>query len=111
MEELTLGDLSHLFQGLGRDADRKAIARLFGLPGPLLQSWLHTLTTIRNICAHHDRLWNPELGIRPERPKTASISWPQYLQRSEQHVRTSTVLCILSLLVRQVSPEATWKTG
>ncbi len=108
MEEITLGDLSHLFKGLARDADKKAIARSFALPGPLLQSWLHCLTTIRNICAHHARLWNRELGIRPELPRTVSFPWPQHLQRSGQHSRVFVVLCILNLLMRQVAPHTRW---
>jgi abortive infection bacteriophage resistance protein len=108
MEEITLGELSHLFKGLARDADKKAIARRIALPGPLLQSWLHTLTTIRNICAHHARLWNRELGIRPELPKTVSFLWPQHLQRPGQHTRIFTVLCILNLLMRKVSPHTNW---
>lgn len=108
MEEITLGDLSHLFKGLARDADRKAIARRLALPGPLLQSWLHTLTTIRNICAHHARLWNRELGIRPELPRSVTFLWPKHLQHPGQHARVFTVLCILNLLMRQVSPHTSW---
>lgn len=108
MEEITLGELSHLFKGLARDADKKAIARRMALPGPLLQSWLHTLTTIRNICAHHARLWNRELGIRPELPKTVNFLWPQHLQSPGQHARMFTVLCILNLLMRRVSPHTSW---
>lgn len=108
MEEITLGELSHLFKGLARDADKKAIARRIALPGPLLQSWLHTLTTIRNICAHHARLWNRELGIRPELPKTVNFLWPLHLQQPGQHARMFTVLCILNLLMRQVSPHTSW---
>jgi hypothetical protein len=38
LEELTLGDLSHLYKGLARDADKKVIARCLELPAPLLQS-------------------------------------------------------------------------
>ena len=110
MEEITLGELSHLFKGLARDADKKAIARRIALPGPLLQSWLHTLTTIRNICAHHARLWNRELGIRPELPKTVNFLWPQHLQNPGQHARMFTVLCILNLLMRRVSPHTSWDT-
>lgn len=108
MEEITLGDLSHLYKGLARDADRKAVARRLNLPGPLLQSWLHTLTTIRNICAHHARLWNRELGIRPELPKTITFLWPKHLQQPGQHARVFTVACILNLLMRQVSPHTSW---
>lgn len=108
MEEITLGDLSHLYKGLARDADKKAIAKRLKLPAPLLQSWLHTLTTIRNICAHHARLWNRELGIRPELPKTVNFLWPQHLQQQGQHARLFTVLSILNLLMRQVSPHTSW---
>lgn len=108
MEEITLGELSHLFKGLARDADKKAIARRMALPGPLLQSWLHSLTTIRNICAHHARLWNRELGIRPELPRTVSFLWPQHLQQPGQHARMFTALCILNLLMRQVSRHTSW---
>eukprot|EP01030_Chromulinospumella_sphaerica_P017461 gene17461-17290_t len=36
LEELTLGDLSHLYKGLAKDADKKAVARRLGLPAPLL---------------------------------------------------------------------------
>lgn len=108
LEELTLGDLSHLFKGLAKDADKKAIARHFGLPAPLLLSWMHTLTTIRNLCAHHARLWNRELGIRPELPKKPSFPWPLALVQESHHPRIYPVLCILSHLTRSVSPHSRW---
>lgn len=69
LEELTLGELFFLFQGLAKDLDRKGIAVQLEVPAPLLKSWLHTLTSVRNICAHHARLWNRELGIKPELPR------------------------------------------
>jgi abortive infection bacteriophage resistance protein len=76
LEELTLGELSHLYKGLAKDVDKKAIAKSLNVAAPLLESWLHTLTTIRNICAHHSRLWNRELGIKPEHPKSIQLVWP-----------------------------------
>lgn len=108
LEELTLGDLSHLYKGLARDADKKAIARCLMLPAPLMQSWLHTLTTIRNICAHHSRMWNRELGIRPELPKKANFSWPEHLLQPGPDSRIFSALCILNYLMQQVSPHTHW---
>ncbi|MCD5974446.1 Abi family protein [Pseudomonas quasicaspiana] len=108
MEEITFGDLSHLFKGLARDSDKKAIARNLALPSPLLQSWLHSLTAIRNVCAHHARLWNRELGIRPELPKTAMFLWPQHLQQTGSHARVFMILCIINILMFQVSPHTNW---
>jgi len=108
LEELTLGELSHLYKGLAKDADKKAIARLFNIAAPLLESWLHTLTTIRNICAHHGRLWNRELGIKPEQPKSRNLTWPEYLKRNSPHTRIAVVLAILHHLMQQVSPQSLW---
>jgi abortive infection bacteriophage resistance protein len=108
LEELTLGELSHLFKGLARDSDKKAISSQLGLPAPLLLSWMHTLTTIRNLCAHHARLWNRELGIRPELPKKPSFSWPIALIQEGPHPRIYPVLCILNHLTCRVSPHSRW---
>ncbi|WP_258197724.1 MULTISPECIES: Abi family protein [Pseudomonas] len=72
------------------------------------QSWLHTLTTIRNICAHHSRLWNRELGIRPELPKKANFLWPKHLFQPGPHTRIFAALCILNHLTHQVSPDSHW---
>lgn len=108
LEELTLGDLSHLYKGLAKDSDKKAIARRLGLAAPLMQSWLHTLTTIRNMCAHHSRLWNRELGIRPELPKSANFSWPRHLLQPGTHSRIFVALCILNHFMRQLSPNSHW---
>ena len=108
IEELTLGELSHLYKGLAKDVDKKAIAKTMGLSAPLLESWLHTLTTIRNICAHHGRLWNRELGIKPEQPKNTDLTWPHYLHRNNPHTRVSVVLAMLHHLMQQVSPNTLW---
>ncbi|MGE4307572.1 MULTISPECIES: Abi family protein [Bacteroides] len=35
-----------------------------------IASWLHSIVYIRNICAHHSRLWNKVLGVRPLRTYT-----------------------------------------
>lgn len=108
LEELTLGELSHLFQGLAKDNDRKIIAQQLDVSGPLLESWLHTLTSVRNICAHHGRLWNRELGIKPELPKHSGFAWPKYLRRGTQHTRVGVVLAAMHHLMQRVSPHTRW---
>lgn len=72
-EVLNFGDLSKLYAGL-RARDQRSIAESFGFiieldkltesqcknfkKNPPLASWLEQLVVIRNICAHHSRLWN-----------------------------------------------------
>ncbi|MEC8860279.1 MAG: Abi family protein [Pseudomonadota bacterium] len=103
VEELSLGSISHLYKGLGRDRDRKAIAERFGLPQHVLQSWLHTLTFVRNICAHHSRLWNRELAVSP--------AWPDVLGAYGQDAnrrRFFTLSMMLVYLLEHIGPDANW---
>lgn len=110
LEELSLGALSRLYQGIARDGDRKQIASRFDLPQEVLGSWLHTFTFVRNCCAHHARLWNRELAIPPTLPKEASWQWPRtppHKPRPER--RLFVVLLMLAHLMRCVSPDSQWQ--
>lgn len=109
-EELTLGSLSHLYQGLVKDADRKAIAKRFNTPHEVLASWLHTLNFVRNCCAHHSRLWNRELAVQPKIPRGELWQLPERLTDSQvqPHRRIYIVLLLLAHLMRQTSPDSQW---
>lgn len=67
-EVMSMGSLSLLYSGLMPDPQRK-ISSPFEVSHAVLVNWLHVITYIRNICAHHSRLWNRELAIRPEIPR------------------------------------------
>jgi len=66
MEVLSLGKLSRLYKGLSNKVEKRAIAVEFNLPSTILSSWFIYLTNVRNICAHHSRLWNRK--ITADRP-------------------------------------------
>ena len=67
-EVLPFGTVSRVFTHLYR-SEQKTIAGLFGLPPERLQSWLHAASHLRNLCAHHNRVWNREFRINPSMPK------------------------------------------
>ena len=75
VETLTIGQLSNIYRNLRRRSDRTAIARSLGLTDPVLRSWMQTYVRVRNVCAHHGRLWNLGLGVYPAIPNTPSIAW------------------------------------
>lgn len=110
LEELSLGELSRLYRGLAKDKDKKKVAQGFDLYPPLLESWLHTITVIRNICAHHSRLWNRELSITPVNPVKDDWCWPAYLNKRQQHTRLSGVLSMLYHMMKVIHPKTTWGT-
>lgn len=110
IEELSLGELSHLYKGLRHDSDRKAIAARFQVPQDKLSSWLHTLTFVRNCCAHHARLWNRELPIAPKIMREPEWQFPKVIPNSniQPAKRLFAVVLLLSHLMNQVSPDSQW---
>lgn len=67
---MSFGSLSLLFSGL-KNRDQSEISREFKVHWQVLKSWLHCLVYTRNLCAHHGRLWNRTLAIRPLIPRKA----------------------------------------
>jgi abortive infection bacteriophage resistance protein len=67
-EVMSFGSLSLLFSGLIIN-DQSIISKEFSIHPKVLKSWLHCLVYTRNICAHHARLWNRTLGIKPLIPR------------------------------------------
>jgi len=74
-ETLSMGQLSILYSITAKSPSRKAVADYFGVKEPVLCTWLHTLVYVRNICAHHARLWNKDLSITVKLPKKTSHTW------------------------------------
>jgi len=105
-EELSLGGISHLYRGLAHDRDRKQIAHYFDLPQSVLGSWLHTLTFVRNICAHHARLWNRELAVPPRWP--GNLPKPDGDNRTQPPRRYITIAAMLCYLCKQIAPDSGW---
>lgn len=58
MQILSMGKISRLYEALKNSSEKQEVANAFKLPHSILSSWLIYLTNIRNICAHHGRLWN-----------------------------------------------------
>ncbi len=63
-EIMSFGALSKMYQGMLKK-DQKPIANNYGLQPDVLQSWMHHLTYVRNLCAHHSRLWDRVWSVKP----------------------------------------------
>nr|WP_301537964.1 Abi family protein [Arthrobacter sp. PAMC 25486] len=75
VETLTLGQLDNMITNLSRRSDKTAVATSIGLTAPVMESWLRTYVRVRNVCAHHGRLWNVGLGVYPVIPTSPKVSW------------------------------------
>ena len=110
VETLTIGQLSNAIRNLRRRSDRTAVAEGLGLNDPVLESWLRTYVRVRNICAHHGRLWNVGLGVYPAIPTSRAVSWlvgdDALPERSTK--RLYPVLVSLQSVFDVVSPRSSW---
>jgi abortive infection bacteriophage resistance protein len=84
----------------------KLLAYEYGLPAKVLVSWLHTLNDIRNLCAHHARVWNRVLVRKPTFPKR-DIAW-QMMRRPAANERIFSVLIGLSYMLKTIAPQSRW---
>lgn len=48
-----------------KNQDKKAIAKSFNTGYTYFQSWLESISHVRNICAHYGRLYNAKLSKTP----------------------------------------------
>lgn len=59
VETMTLGGMSRWIASTSDNQVKREVAQALGMPTiEILEQVLHALTPMRNICAHHARLWN-----------------------------------------------------
>ena len=103
-ELMSFGTFYTFFKGLNRK-DRQSIANVFGIDGVVLESWFGCLNTVRNICAHHSRLWNRELGIKPLIPRKNPV-WHTPVETPNN--RIFGVVTIFCYLLKIIAPQSHW---
>ncbi len=103
VELLTFGQMSRLYKSLRDDRTKKDIATKFGVTEKVLESWLHNLNYIRNITAHHIRLWNRDLRITPMNPRRIRY---QFLNSrgASSHQKLYFTLSVIIYLLKRFDP-------
>lgn len=99
MEIISLGVWSRVYKSLKYSDARLKIAQYFNLKPESLRTWIHAVTVIRNLCAHHARLWNRSLTIKPRLTKTMKSYYPRNSSASHRLVL---VLDIISELLKPI---------
>ena len=105
-EVMTFGQLFTFYRFLHRE-EKKKLAREFVIFPPVFESWLHTLLFTRNTCAHHARLWNREIPIKPLIPNSRhGPEWHDPVKVDNQ--RVFAILTILRYMLDYITPESDW---
>ena len=69
VEVVSFGTISKLYSMLKTNEQKEVISKLKGINNKVFKNWLHCLSVVRNVCAHHSRLWNKTLGVKFEVPR------------------------------------------
>lgn len=110
LEVSSFGLLSLIFRNLKLGVEKKAITKYYGLNDiGVLESWMHSLSNIRNICAHHGRLWNRRLTAHIKLPTYTKYPFIQDKQILPYKVYAA--LCCIQYILNIISPGNTFKQG
>ena len=71
-ELMSFNSIVRLFRGM-EFGMQQAIASDYRIADIVLSSWLLSLNSVRNICAHHNRLWNRTIGLSPMIPSPSFL--------------------------------------
>jgi len=105
-EIMTFRTILTLFQAASNNV-KQAVAASFGVHHSVFSSWLLTLNTVRNVCAHHGRLWNRQFGNSPTIPTGQHCRhWntPVLIK----HSRMFAVLTMINHCINNIAPEVRW---
>ncbi|WP_018405952.1 Abi family protein [Methylocystis rosea] len=106
-EVISLGQLSKWLGNLKLRVDRQAIAKSYGLDERVLVSLAHHLTYVRNICAHHGRLWNKQFTVTMALPNSpGALKLAMNPQAARKLYNT---LATLGYLLGIIAPSSGWR--
>lgn len=108
-ETLSFNTLFSIFKNLKDKKEQVFIGKHLGLHHEVLKSWIDTIIYVRNICAHHSRLWNIILTISPTWPKTPYYEWISSWDNKDQktadkELKIYSAICITKYFLDRVNP-------
>lgn len=110
-EILEMGHLGRLYGGLS-NAIATGIANRYGVPvKKSMASWIASINYVRNVSAHHARLFNRKLVSAPSRPKPGVVALLDHLRldsSSKAVFGLYNALAVMAYLLRSIDAEATW---
>lgn len=110
-EIMEFGHLSRMYAGL-KNSLATEIAATYGAPSKrIMSSWIASLNYVRNVSAHHARLFNRKLVSAPKRPSKGHVPLLDHLkdeESSKQVFGLYNVLAVMAYLLRSIDPECGW---
>lgn len=116
VETMTLGGLSRWIASTSDNQVKREVAKALGMPTiEILEQVLHALTPMRNICAHHARLWNrrfilllPNIKRLHGQLITEAIVTSKGETQEPLTREIYNFLVVIQYLMQQINPGTSW---
>ncbi|MBQ8192262.1 MAG: Abi family protein [Bacteroidaceae bacterium] len=106
IELTSFGSLTKLYFNFSDTAVKKKIAREYGVPQhEILESWMKSVNALRNACAHHGRVWNRVMAIKPQLPTKLKNTW--ITDTTIARNRLYAILCCMIYWLNSIAPNNT----
>lgn len=110
VEVVSFGTLVTYYRYYLPQAERETLSNTFGITPSIFNKWLSAVQEVRNICAHHGRLWNRRIRSEPLiAPLTRHARQPQWhFMAGTPEDRAFAMLCVLNHCLRAIDPGSAW---
>ena len=114
VELMTMGQLSKWFSNIKARQDRRAISQVYGIDEKVMTSFCEHLSLVRNMAAHHARLWNRDITKQMRLPTHGSsdlLNSIWVLPNTDRRLRKLyNTLTMTVHLMNVIAPGHHWKT-
>ena len=109
VEVWDFGAMSQLF-AMMKVPDQRVISEKYGLSDfKVFSSWLRSLNYLRNLCAHHSRVWNRNVIDQPKLPRQGEVGWcDKYLGKNDLISKPFLLINIVAHLMSIICPATKW---
>lgn len=104
LEVASFGLTSKFLNNLRSSQASVAIGAYFGVDEIVLKSWTRMMSYVRNVYAHHARLWNRTLTVKPKLPRRTAYRWLANPRISDD--RLYSLLAVAAYLLTAIEPSA-----
>lgn len=108
LEVVSFGNLSKLYANMKDNDVKKKVAKSMGLPKyEYMESWMRSITVLRNCCAHHGRVWNRRYPTMPQMPARLPLAWADTSR--VRPMKLYAQLCVILYLEQSIVPNSNIK--
>lgn len=108
IETWDFGAMSQLY-AMMKVPDKTQVAAKYGVDWKVFESWLRSLNYLRNLVAHHSRVWNRNVIDQPKLPKKGLVGWcDNFIGDKQALARPFLLFAIAGHLLRAACTSKEW---